>query len=74
MNRAGAARVHATHYMLGRNHAGTRVLAIWTLTTITFYDIHGTEIIQHQRPATPTEYIGNGKPRGFHNPQVSGMS
>lgn len=73
-NRGGIVKVHGTAYMLGKEHAGARIHTIWTPTTVAFYNESGTHITDHDRPLHPHGYVGNGKPRGFHTPEVSEMS
>jgi transposase InsO family protein len=60
----GVVRVHATHYKLAKHYAGRSIWVIWTLTEITFFDDHGTQIISHPRPPKGTTYVGNGKTPG----------
>ncbi|GAB3571001.1 integrase core domain-containing protein [Spelaeicoccus albus] len=63
----GQVHIDGVRYQLGKQYIGQQAHAIWDLNTITFFDRHGTEIISHPRPDPGTNYVGNGKPRGFLN-------
>lgn len=63
----GQVHIDGVRYQLGKQYIGQQAHAIWDLNTITFFDRHGTEIINHPRPGPGTNYVGNGKPRGFLN-------
>jgi putative transposase len=60
----GSVKVGHRYYIgLGVQHAGSYVLALVDTTTITIFDIHGTELrTVHPHPAQI--YYGTGKPRG----------
>lgn len=59
VDRTGTIRLDGTRYLIGREHAGTRVLTITTDTTLTVFNDDGTLIAERPRASPGTPYIGN---------------
>ncbi|WP_104140363.1 hypothetical protein [Arthrobacter sp. ZGTC131] len=63
-----------TRFKLGKAYIGQEIHVLYDDESIMFFDSRGTEIISHQRPPRPLNYVGNNKPRGFLATQTSTKS
>jgi putative transposase len=59
VDRTGTIRLDGARYLIGREHAGTRVLVVTRTSTITVFNDEGTQIAERARADPGTLYVGS---------------
>ena len=62
ISRNGTVHIGGIAFLVNRHLAGSKVIAIWDTSTITFADTHGEILIQYTWPPQGTTYVSHHPP------------